>query len=179
MDHQELIIAEAIPCPFCEGKAIWSRDPGSYGYRPARLAIACENQPYLDPYRNLMDRRTKKCFAITGYMDTERWEPGKGTFDITPEVRKALLEQWNTRAPKVIGELAWWLVFEKLGKRNDEIVQLRTTLKLCREQFAFYTKEHFNKAENPAAHYKDAENSRKKAATNLEFVDLCDSALGE
>lgn len=137
MDDQEVRIAEALPCPFCDGAAVWAYDPGSWGYSSPKLAIACENEPFSYPYGNGYDKRKHKCFAKTKYIDCEEWRQGKGTYTIKEQTQKALLKLWNQRSPKMIGELAWKLIFDKLAERNAEVIQLRVALRLASNQLEY------------------------------------------
>jgi hypothetical protein len=84
-------------CPFCGGAAVWQRDGGSYGYTPPTVWIACENEPWENPHGKTFDDRQRRCFARTKSIPTDRWEPGKGTYDVTPAARAKALAQWNER----------------------------------------------------------------------------------
>jgi len=66
-----------------------------------------------------------------------------------------------------------------LASDRGEIERLREALRKCGDQFTFYADEHRAKADNPAAHYKDAEKSRAKAETNERFANIALTALSE
>lgn len=88
---------ELKTCPFCGGKAVFQEHPGSYGYYPPRVWVACENEPFTNPYGKKFDDRKHRCFAKTDGIKTERYESGKGHIDIYHEAKAEAALRWNTR----------------------------------------------------------------------------------
>lgn len=68
-----------LPCPFCGGAVELEHKSGDYGYTYNTASIGC-------PACHI-------CFKT----DTEKWEPGRGTFSIKKQAEAELLAKWNTR----------------------------------------------------------------------------------
>ncbi len=105
---------ELKPCPFCGGKAIWRKDSGSYGYTPPKIWIACENEPFENPYGKGYDTRKNKCFAKTKAVATEEWTKIKGTYSIDARARTEVIAAWNTRTDS-----------DRIEALNAEVARLR------------------------------------------------------
>lgn len=98
----------------------------------------------------------------------------------TPVVRPAAtgLEQMIALDEEIEAEHPGWMTGQPAATVG-EAGRLREALAQCRDQFAFYAREHYAKADNPATYYKDAERYREKAETNERFANIARAALGE
>ena len=68
------------PCPFCGGPVQMKHHGGDYGYIPPSVNIRCDG-------------------CGCGFRaDTEKWEQGRGHYDVTAEAEATVTLRWNTRS---------------------------------------------------------------------------------
>lgn len=67
------------PCPFCGVVPDLTITPGSYGYTHDKIGISC-------------------CNGISIGANMQKWEIGRGHYDVSQEAKKTVIDRWNKRA---------------------------------------------------------------------------------